>query len=86
MCDRCGGDAGNFRELTRFPEVPGGDLITEYVCEGCCTRTELGLSAHIRTNPELLAYCLAMSDALDNQYRAYCQREGISELGVLLDG
>jgi hypothetical protein len=62
-CARCSADADELVTLTRFD--PGQTYASEDVCSGCCTHPELVIGSRIDDDPELLAFVLALSDAID---------------------
>jgi hypothetical protein len=61
-CDRCNAEADDLVALTRYV---GTSYATENVCLGCCTRIEQHLGSRIDNDPDLLAFVLAMADAVD---------------------
>ncbi len=69
-CARCGTPMDDLRELTRYAD---DGLLVEIVCSGCCVKVESVLSDRIQDDPELMAFVLAMSDAIDRLHLRHTQ-------------
>jgi hypothetical protein len=62
-CNRCNAEA-DLLALARFADTETRHA-EEFICEGCCTRVELALGRRIPDDLELMAFVLALSDAVD---------------------
>lgn len=62
MCDRCN-DAPGVYELHRFDGDTNSDILTENVCRGCMTPTEVRIAC-CDSIPELVALCLRYDDTV----------------------
>lgn len=81
-CNRCGEPKDDLLPLYRYGE---SGIDTEHVCSGCCTRVELKLAQRRTDDHELVAFTLALSDAVDRLHLAYCVRQGL-DLNASSDG
>lgn len=66
-CARCGAPTTSPRELHRFGT---GGVVSETVCEGCCTRLEQAVSRRVTDDADLQAFILSLVDGFEAAHAA----------------
>jgi hypothetical protein len=74
-CNRCREWCEELLALPRFTESgEDGEVVTEHVCSGCATRIERMLGRRLVDDVPVLAFVLALTDAIDRLHVAHALR------------